>query len=58
MAIIGETPDLRLLAPQELRAWRGMLRAQAALAKALDAQLDAAHGLQQLLRGPHVPRRR
>ena len=46
MAIIGETPDLRLLAPAELRAWRGMLRAHAALAKALDAQLEAAHGLQ------------
>ncbi len=36
----------RLLSPQELRAWRGMLRAHAVLAKALDAQLDAAHGLQ------------
>jgi DNA-binding MarR family transcriptional regulator len=46
MAIIGETPDLRLLAPAELRAWRGMLRAHAAMAKALDAQLEAAHGLQ------------
>lgn len=30
----------------ELRAWRGMLRAHAAMAKALDAQLEAAHGLQ------------
>lgn len=46
MAIIGQTPDLRLLAPAELRAWRGMLRAHAAMAKALDAQLEAAHGLQ------------
>jgi DNA-binding MarR family transcriptional regulator len=46
MAIIGETSDLRLLAPAELRAWRGMLRAHAAMAKALDAQLEAAHGLQ------------
>ena len=46
MAIIGETPDPRLLAPAELRAWRGMLRAHAAMAKALDAQLEAAHGLQ------------
>src|ERR1700710_2224700 len=46
MAIIGETPDLRLLAPAELRAWRGMLRAHSAMAKALDAQLEAAHGLQ------------
>ena len=33
-------------AAHELRAWRGMLRAHAALAKALDAQLEAAHGLQ------------
>jgi DNA-binding MarR family transcriptional regulator len=30
---------------RELRAWRGMLRAHAALTKALDADLDAAHGL-------------
>lgn len=33
------------LAPHELRAWRGLLRAHAALTKALDAQLEAAHGL-------------
>ena len=46
MAAISESHELRLLAPQELRAWRGMLRAQAALAKALDAQLEATHGLQ------------
>ena len=32
--------------PAELRAWRGMLRAHAAMAKALDAQLEASHGLQ------------
>jgi DNA-binding MarR family transcriptional regulator len=30
---------------RELRAWRGMLRAHAALTKALDADLEAAHGL-------------
>jgi DNA-binding MarR family transcriptional regulator len=30
---------------RELRAWRGLLRVHAALSKALDAQLDAAHGL-------------
>ena len=30
---------------RELRAWRGMLRAHAALTKALDADLDSAHGL-------------
>jgi DNA-binding MarR family transcriptional regulator len=46
MATVSDDSGLRLLAPQELRAWRGMLRAQAALAKALDAQLEAAHGLQ------------
>lgn len=33
------------LAPHELRAWRGLLRAHAALTKALDADLEAAHGL-------------
>ncbi|HEV2786411.1 MAG TPA: MarR family transcriptional regulator [Solirubrobacteraceae bacterium] len=46
MATISGSPDLRLLNPRELRAWRGMLRAHAALAKALDAPLEAAHGLQ------------
>jgi DNA-binding MarR family transcriptional regulator len=46
MATTTETPQARLLSPPELRAWRGMLRAHAALAKALDAQLEAAHGLQ------------
>ena len=30
---------------RELRAWRGMLRVHAMLSKALDAQLDAEHGL-------------
>lgn len=33
------------LSERELRAWRGMLRAHAALTKALDADLEAAHGL-------------
>lgn len=46
MAVVPESSELRLLAPVELRAWRGMLRAHAALAKALDARLEAAHGLQ------------
>jgi len=46
MATTGETQTPRLLSPPELRAWRGMLRAHAALAKALDAQLEAGHGLQ------------
>ncbi len=40
-----DNSSLRLLGPRELRAWRGMLRAHAALAKALDAQLEEAHGL-------------
>ncbi len=30
---------------QELRAWRGLLRTFARLTKALDAELEAAHGL-------------
>ena len=30
----------------ELRAWRGLLRVQASLVKALDAQLEASHDLQ------------
>ena len=34
-----------LLSPEELGAWRGMLRAHAALTKALDAELVRAHGL-------------
>jgi DNA-binding MarR family transcriptional regulator len=46
MAIIASAAEAHLLTPLELRAWRGMLRAHAAMAKALDAQLEAAHGLQ------------
>jgi len=46
MATTSDSARAALLSPPELRAWRGMLRAHAALAKALDAQLDAAHGLQ------------
>jgi DNA-binding MarR family transcriptional regulator len=30
---------------RELRAWRGLLRVHASMTKALDAQLDTAHGL-------------
>ena len=41
----SQLPDSRQLDERELRAWRGMLRAHAALTKALDADLDAAHGL-------------
>jgi DNA-binding MarR family transcriptional regulator len=33
------------LDPQELRAWRGMLQVHAAVTRALDAQMHAAHGL-------------
>src|SRR4051812_34413661 len=36
------TPEL---ASAELAVWRGFLRVHAALAKQLDAELDAAHGL-------------
>ena len=46
MATRTDTPPARQLTAPELRAWRGMLRAHAALAKALAAQLEAAHGLQ------------
>ena len=38
-------PDDPRLDGRELRAWRGMLRAHAALTKALDAELERAHGL-------------
>jgi DNA-binding MarR family transcriptional regulator len=38
----GEQEDLTA---GELRAWRGLLRAHACLAKRLDAQLEQAHGL-------------
>lgn len=37
-------PDTRLTA-QELAAWRGMLRVQAALLREMDAELTTAHGL-------------
>lgn len=33
------------LTERELRAWRGLLRVHASLSKALDADLEAAHGL-------------
>jgi DNA-binding MarR family transcriptional regulator len=38
-------PALVELSPSELGAWRGLLRVHSALVKALDAELDAAHGL-------------
>jgi DNA-binding MarR family transcriptional regulator len=37
--------DQETLSTGELRAWRGLLRAHACLAKRLDASLDQAHGL-------------
>jgi DNA-binding MarR family transcriptional regulator len=39
------SPSSAPLDERELRAWRGLLRAHAALCKALDAELEAAHGL-------------
>lgn len=40
-----ETTSTALLTPPELRAWRGLLRVHASLVKALDAELERAHGL-------------
>jgi DNA-binding MarR family transcriptional regulator len=45
MAATANSTTYTGLTDRELRAWRGMLRAHAALTKALDAQLEAAHGL-------------
>ena len=45
MAVSPKTRTDQLLDERQLRAWRGMLRAHAALTKALDAELDTAHGL-------------
>jgi DNA-binding MarR family transcriptional regulator len=39
------TPEQEALSEGEQRAWRGLLRAHACLAKRLDTQLEAAHGL-------------
>jgi DNA-binding MarR family transcriptional regulator len=38
-------PDADRLGPDELRAWRGLLKAHAALTTALDTDLRRAHGL-------------
>ena len=38
-------PDKEMLTLGELRAWRGLLRAHACLAKRLDAELESSHGL-------------
>ncbi len=45
MASPASTPSTANLSERELRAWRGMLRVHSALTKALDAQLEAEHGL-------------
>jgi DNA-binding MarR family transcriptional regulator len=39
------TPEQDTLTLGELRAWRGLLRAHACLAKRLDTELEQAHGL-------------
>ena len=44
-ATAGEACLAADLASSELNAWRGLLRAQAALVKTLDAELEQAHGL-------------
>ncbi len=38
-------PSPTTLAPQELRAWRGMLQVHAAVTRELDAQMHREHGL-------------
>jgi len=40
-----KTAPIHELTPEELGAWRGLLRVHSALVKALDAELIAAHGL-------------
>jgi len=42
---VETTPSDEALTLAELRAWRGMLRAHACLAKRLDAELERAHRL-------------
>ncbi|CAA9473287.1 MAG: Transcriptional regulator, MarR family [uncultured Solirubrobacteraceae bacterium] len=39
------TAEVRELETGELAAWRGMLKVHSALVKALDSELEAAHGL-------------
>jgi DNA-binding MarR family transcriptional regulator len=45
MATAGRIAQADALSDLELGAWRGLLRAHARLVKALDANLEAAHGL-------------
>jgi DNA-binding MarR family transcriptional regulator len=44
-AVKMPTGEQQALTDAELRAWRGLLRAHACLAKRLDTALDGAHGL-------------
>jgi DNA-binding MarR family transcriptional regulator len=37
--------NVKLLSPTELGAWRGFLRAHAAIVRRLDAELEAEHGI-------------
>jgi DNA-binding MarR family transcriptional regulator len=41
----SRTEPIQELAPEQLAAWRGLLRVHSALVKALDAELLAAHSL-------------
>jgi DNA-binding MarR family transcriptional regulator len=45
MTAANTTEAVRELAPEELAAWRGLLRVHSALVKALDAELLAEHEL-------------
>lgn len=45
---VTSSPDAAVegLDPHELKAWRGLLRVHASVLKALDAEMEAVHGLQ------------
>jgi DNA-binding MarR family transcriptional regulator len=45
IAVKISDPEQEVLSTGELRAWRGLLRAHACLARRLDAELEAAHHL-------------
>ena len=42
---MATSPPINLLSPQELRAWRGLLRVHSRIVKTLDTELEAEHGL-------------
>ena len=44
-SVAASPPKAQLLDERELRAWRGLLRVHSRMVKALDAELDATHGL-------------